>query len=616
MVDVSLEQLETFTNGVKSCVERGESLDATTLAMAKQLWTGILRDEVRDAMIRLTTIAKPVLIRLFLEHTKLHAVAWEALCDPKGGESHIGTAPNFLFARGVRSDDGWDPRKVKGAVTVLGISPRGSKYLQPLLAALDPAIKVGEIEWMAPVVDDAARRVPLFERLTTAVQVIHFVGHGGVDDRGHPLLELAKDGTETIRVEDLADRLASGFRGQLRLVVLEACEGAQPGELASAAEILCRKGADAVVAYLWPVRADAARASLGELYRSLSRATETVGDVAMASRSARQMVDGAERASLVLYLRAPESVLFTFPGNRVLVPPTVPASVKAPAGHPAVERIISQDFSLLLGDRFRAQRANITRFRATLEDRLKTEAKVPVPQGPLSAVTQRFSFYFGETELDKVFQDFFENVEAELPFLLPLAKRLRPGVHISLQRLPILETAIARAGIAPVFVLQPPASRDDPPSGYFQEPGSAKWQSRLPSSSSIDLTRSIVVLRLFGGYQAEDRFLPPLLTENDYLFAGDRIDSLVGPELAPMVLRSLKSRPLLLAGVSKLVWHHRMLLHRLFGPTPLPDGTVVVSDPEEPERKLWTPQSRSDHFALELATMTAQELATQLEGGA
>lgn len=68
-------------------------------------------------------------------------------------------------------------------------------------------------------------------------------------------------------MELLAQQLKASLRGLLRLIVLEACEGARPGPFASAAETLVRAGADAV-AHLWPVKADVARACSAELYRA------------------------------------------------------------------------------------------------------------------------------------------------------------------------------------------------------------------------------------------------------------------------------------------------------------------------------------------------------------
>ena len=67
------------------------------------------------------------------------------------------------------------------------------------------------------------------------------------------------------------------FRNELRLMVLEACEGAQPGELLSAAEELAQAAAGAVVAHLWQVKADVARRCSAAFYRSLTGSSDARG---------------------------------------------------------------------------------------------------------------------------------------------------------------------------------------------------------------------------------------------------------------------------------------------------------------------------------------------------
>src|SRR6185436_2182409 len=95
------------------------------------------------------------------------------------------------------------------------------------------------------------------------------------------------DGDESwLPIELLAQQLKASLRGFLRLIVLECCEGARPSAFASAAEILARAGADAVVAHLWPVKADVARACSEQLYRSLAGKDRGAGDIAIGMNEA------------------------------------------------------------------------------------------------------------------------------------------------------------------------------------------------------------------------------------------------------------------------------------------------------------------------------------------
>src|SRR5262249_24359712 len=145
-----------------------------------------------------------------------------------------------------------------------------------------------------------------------------------------------------VEVELVAQQLKAGFRGVLRLVVLEACEGARPSAFASAAETLARAGADAVVAHLWPVKADVARTFSAELSRALARADRGAGDVALAMNEARRTILGAfdtsaEAASPVTYLRGQDGMIFDFKGRKVAPPaPRAPASAGAGAIDPSL----------------------------------------------------------------------------------------------------------------------------------------------------------------------------------------------------------------------------------------------------------------------------------------
>ncbi len=104
---------------------------------------------------------------------------------------------------------------------------------------------------------------------------------------------------------------------------------------AASAEILTRAGADAVVAHLWSIRADVARICSTELYRSLTSANRSDGDIAVGINDARRAIldtfDGsAEAFSPVLYLRSPATVLFDFKGRKVAPPaPSLAAKILA-----------------------------------------------------------------------------------------------------------------------------------------------------------------------------------------------------------------------------------------------------------------------------------------------
>src|SRR5262249_29883653 len=151
----------------------------------------------------------------------------------------------------------------------------------------------------------------------------HWLGHGGVDPSGKPVLRVAddEDGEEAwITAEALGRELSSSFCEELRLVILEACEGAKAGAFGSAAEILAGAAADAVVAKLWPVKAGVARFCSSEIYRSLAGAGRAVGDIGTSVAAARRtlLAASAEAFSPVLFLRGAGSVIFDFTDRRVV----------------------------------------------------------------------------------------------------------------------------------------------------------------------------------------------------------------------------------------------------------------------------------------------------------
>ena len=321
-----------FTQQVREAATRHESL-GSVLENAQTLYQSLFREGIRDVLVGLGAAEEgvPLLVRLMLEgDSSLQAFPWEALCAPETTVGFLGNSADVFVARGVSSSEPWQPREVCDAVRVLAIAPSAESDLSGLRSALERHIDAGEVEWLEPLQGSRASFSEISDRLRRgrSPHIIHFLGHGDVDARGVPRLRMADaDGEEKwIEVELLAQQLKEGFRRSLRLIVLEACEGAMPGALASAAELLVRSGADAVVAHLWPVKTDIARACSRAFYRALLGAASRMGNVAFSLNEARRKVledfhNSAEAFSPVLYLRGQDSILFDFRFQQ-LDPPT------------------------------------------------------------------------------------------------------------------------------------------------------------------------------------------------------------------------------------------------------------------------------------------------------
>jgi hypothetical protein len=537
---------------------------------------------------------------------RLQAVPWEALCGPDGAEDFWGVRRATLLARGADSSEPWEPREVRGAVKLLAIAPSSDeRALHNLQRALKDSIDTGEIEWLEPVTGARAGKRHLFEQLSQSrsPHILHFLGHGGVRD-GKPVLLLSDDGDQDddnawITAEALARELDRRLGAELRLMVLEACEGAQPGMFGSAAEILARRGTDAVVAHLWPVRADVARTCSQQFYQALAgdglQARER-GDVVaslVAARS-RLLMDGAEAFSPVLYLRGCESTIFDFPPNR-RVSPLRPAQATGVAATlaPTLRALLQQRFSLILGDN--DQRAeDKAALRAQIERFLREDGDAGIRDTSLGALAQRCLLRFGKEKLYELFQEaLFDIRDMSCPRIMALGRVLCPGVHVTLLWRPILESAVAdQQPGRTIHVIQPPLlGGAERPRVFVRPAGSSDWQKRQYVPGQLDLDTDIVILRLYGGYPPERQpiFTSAMITEDDHIHGLIGMEGLRPPAWSTELMACLRMRPALFAHLSVLQWQHRMLLHWLYDRHPAPENSVVVLDlaADKAEQDIW-----------------------------
>ncbi|WP_437745593.1 CHAT domain-containing protein [Sorangium sp. So ce1504] len=619
------DALQTFASKVGRAVRGGKSLDPAAVSDSQVLHEEVFKGELRDVLVRLGEASKggPLLVRLFVRDQALQTIPWEALCRPGTSEGFLGTDPRVLFARGVTSSEPWEPREVKGAVRVLGIAPgTGERALDVLREALAPAIDTGEVEWLDPIAGQEISARVLFDRLRRgkSPHVVHWLGHGGVDLSGKPVLRLAddEDGEETwITAEALGRELSAAFCEELRLVILEACEGARAGALGSAAEILARAGADAVVAHLWPVRADVARACSTELYRALTGASLNQGDIGASVAAARRTLlsQSAEAFSPVLYLRGSDSVVFNFQGRRVARPGKKSRS-KALA--PALQSLLERPFTMVLGD--------LEDDRAALQRELEQfmqESGEPATRGmSLSALTQRCVLRFGQDVLHSLFQQALTASPGATapPLVDALARFVRPGVHITLLWRPCLEHAIAqKLPQRTVYAIQPSLlGAGGKPRIVKRAAGATAWKMEPVMPRRFDLESEIVVLRLYGGYSAEPRpiFSPPLLTEDDHIHGPLGADGARPPLWMEELLARPRVQPGLFVALSSLDFRHRMLLRWLYDQRPAPPDSLAVlaAGVESSEIEIWGNGGGlpgTGHIAA--TTGDLEELAAQLD---
>jgi hypothetical protein len=604
---IGAAELAQLAAGVPRAARDGRPLGGLVTA-AQALHRAVLGEAVAELRARLAeaSAGEPLLLRLAASEPDLQAFPWEALCEPGTSMGFLASAPGILPVRSVVTNERWQPRLVRGAVQVLIIAPEGGASLARIQDALADRVASGEIELPPPITGAAASKNLLPARLRNeAPHVVHFLGHGRVGSRGVPELKLAgpdDDDSSWLSAELFAQELVAGFGAQLRLVVLEACEGAQPGAFGSAAEILAKAGADAALAHLWPVRFDVARRCSQRFYESLAGNGPGAGDVARSVNDARRAIlmsfdESAEAFSPVLYLRAADGALFDFTRRKVVPAAAPPARATAtgapaepparpgadrPAAAPAVQKLVRAPFSLLLGDTFRELRKELSVFRDRLHKDLVKAAAPASPDLPMSALAQRHAMHRGAPKLHKEFQMAFQK-PTELPLIDRLARALGPGVHTTLLRGPWLEHAVARQQPdRTLYVAQPLG--DEITLSARQAGG--EWEELEEPPAAFDPAEDMFFLRLYGGYSPQDILLPPLLTEDDYVQGLSALQGGLPADLANAVLAVLEHRPALILGVSLYTNHHRMLLQRLYA-RGVPRGSLAVIDPEDTERDLW-----------------------------
>lgn len=598
--DQGVDALQTFANKVGRAVRTGKELDTPVIELAQAIHGEFFKGALRDIVARLTDPSKPrsedprenrLLVRLFIQDRALLPVPWEALCQPGTNEGFWGTDPRILFARGVHSSDPWFPREISGAVRVLVIAP-GSEppAVKAIQEALGPAIETGEIEWLDPITGPDVNAKVLYDKLRRGKtpNILHWIGHGGIDMKGRPSLRLAddEDGEEVwMTAEAIARELSSHFYEELRLVILEACEGAKAGMFGSAAEEFVKQGADAVVAHLWPVKADVARTCSAGIYRSLT-AIDSHGDIGTAVSATRRtlLAQSAEAFSPILFLRSSDSIVFDYSRRKVSKPS---GGRKSRRVAPALAALLEKPpFTVVMGDLDEDR----TALRKELDAFLQENGDAPDPGLSLTAITQRCVLKFGEEVLHSLFQQAFSDFSSTQPqpLINALGALVPPGVHLTLLWRPYFERAIAEhQPNRTIYAIQVSlAGNNTKPRIIKRMAGATTWKMEPILPKRFDVDNDIIVLRMYGGYSPEARpiFSQPVLTEDDY------INGLSG-ERPPVWLEGLLAQPRiqsgLFLGLSVLDWRSRLLLRWLYDQRPAPKDSLAIlspnTDPSEPE---------------------------------
>jgi hypothetical protein len=323
-------------------------------ALFDALFSRELRSRLDVSLREAAMQGKGLRLKLRFRTPELAALPWEYLYDPRQGEfmclSRLTPVVRYLeLPQPVLPLEVSPPLRILGMIASpndlpsLDVQREQRRVAQALRRLRERGLV--EMEWLSGQtwrdLQQAMWRGPW--------HIFHFIGHGSFDaasDEG--IIALADDYNRTspLRATQLGRLLAD--HPSLRLVMLNACEGARGGDrdiFSSTASILVRRGIPAVLAMQHEITDQAAVEFARTFYEALASGMP-VDAAVVAGRIAVSVgiLNSVEWGTPVLYMRTPDGVLFRVsaaaapptPAPRPAAPPSRPAPQRAPAATPVV----------------------------------------------------------------------------------------------------------------------------------------------------------------------------------------------------------------------------------------------------------------------------------------
>jgi len=284
------------------------------------LFTGEVRSRFDVSLRQAAQESKGLRLKLRIQSPELAALPWEFLYDERRGE-YLCLSKNTPPIRYLELPQPIQPLTVTPPFRILAMiaSPRNLPLLdvdrerQRVEGAVEDLRSEGlmNLMWLPGqtwrVLQQTMRRGPW--------HVFHFIGHGGFDpnmDEGLIALADEQGQSKLMRATQLGRLLADHY--PLRLVVLNACEGARGSEsdiFSSTAAILVRRGIPAVLAMQYEITDRAAIEFSRVFYEALADGYPVDAAVAEARIAVDMAVTNTlEWGTPVLYMRSPDGVLF------------------------------------------------------------------------------------------------------------------------------------------------------------------------------------------------------------------------------------------------------------------------------------------------------------------
>jgi WD40 repeat protein len=284
--------------------------------LAEVLLDGDIRVLFEDCRRRAKEQRGRVRVLLETDGATVSQIPWEFAVDPKIRDDYL--ALRLSFARYLRVSTPVPPLSVTPPLRVLGVHAHPSDRAQldidqeqESVAALGSVSSdLVDVTWL-----DGDRWSDLSDALETGGwHILHFIGHGGFDEElGSGFLELSDHAGAALRVPAAQIGAAAAQTGDLRLVVLNACESASTsgaGVFSSTAAKLMREGIPAVVAMQYEITDPAALAFAAAFYETLARGIPVDRAVTKGREIVRITQNSLEWATPVLFLASDDAHLF------------------------------------------------------------------------------------------------------------------------------------------------------------------------------------------------------------------------------------------------------------------------------------------------------------------
>jgi hypothetical protein len=315
-------------------LEGGQTDRSTLEAIGKQLFLSLFGAHVQVLYAEARGKAAAGLrLRLRFDAPELQALPWELLWDAGPRHEFLALSGKTRITRYLPVPHGTPPLAVAPPLGVLIVTASPRDQLNLDVAAEEAAVR----DALAPLEAEGLVRVGSLPHAQALAfrealrdqrpHILHFVGHGAMGSAGGALLlEDAGGLTRVLPADDL--RILLQHAPSVRLAVLNGCVTAQGAvdvarfdaqrrAILGVGPELVRAGLGAVVAMQFSLSDVSARLFAQDFYQTLARLEPVDLAVVRAREALRLEIGEGSRdwATPVLFLRAPDGVIFAPPGS-------------------------------------------------------------------------------------------------------------------------------------------------------------------------------------------------------------------------------------------------------------------------------------------------------------